>query len=104
MTSSTGRPAAGADTAVAMLASLGAILSQHGLRTRLAIQAGTAPALHVTSPEAAGLREQIRAAPLEGTWRYWWSWAEPIPGDTARAADAIRRVLRTIPAAGARQP
>jgi|HubBroStandDraft_1064217.scaffolds.fasta_scaffold231572_2 hypothetical protein len=96
MTTPTAR-AAGAGTAVTMLTSLAAVLGEHGLRTRLVTPAGAAPVLLVTSREAADLRERITAAPLESTWHYWWSWQEPVPGcgDTTRAADAIRRVLRT---------
>lgn len=103
MTTTAG-PSASAEIAVAMLTSLGALLGQHGLRTRLAIQAHAIPALIVTSPDAADLSERICAAPLNGTWRYWWSWGESIPGDTAQAVTAIRRVLRTTPPAGPAQP
>jgi hypothetical protein len=88
-----------ADTAIAMLEVLGAELLAAGLSTRLVIQPGAVPVLLVTNPEASQLRERIAAAPLEGTWQYWWSWAEPIDTTPAAAAAAIRRVLAAAPAA-----
>jgi hypothetical protein len=88
-----GDSAAGAETAVVMLEALGAELDGSGLRARLLIRAGAAPVLHVSNPAAAHLSERICAAPLEGTRRYWWSWAEPIDTAAAGAAARIGRVL-----------
>jgi hypothetical protein len=92
-----------AATAVTMLEALGIALHGTGLQARLLIQAGTVPALQVTSP-ALGRSERICAAPLAGTWHYFWSWAEPIAPTPAGAATAIARVLRTAAPAGPGQP
>jgi hypothetical protein len=78
-----------------MLEALGAELDSLGLRTRLLIQAGRVPALHVASPAASQLSEQVCAAPRDGTWMFWWSWAEPIAAAAPEAAALISRVLRT---------
>jgi hypothetical protein len=95
MTAATAQPAAA--TAVTMLETLGTALDGMGLRTRLIIQAGAVPVLLATSPQASQLSERIRAAPLAGTWHYFWSWAEPIAPAPAEAATAIARVLRAAP-------
>jgi hypothetical protein len=82
-----------AATAVTMLEALGIALHGTGLQARLLIQAGTVPALQVTSP-ALGRSERICAAPLAGTWQYFWPWAEPIAATPAAAATALARALR----------
>jgi hypothetical protein len=46
-----------------------------------------------------GPSEEIGAAPLAGTWHYWWNWSEPIHTAPAGAADAIRRALAAVPPA-----
>jgi hypothetical protein len=90
----------GAETAVTMLEALGTELDAAGLRTQLVIRAGAVPVLHVTSPAPGSLSEEIGAAPLAGTWHYFWPWSEPIHTTPADAATAIRRAL-TTPAAPA---
>jgi len=55
------------------------------------------PSLHARNPEpgAAALSEHIYAQPrADGTWVYWWPWAQPIAETPSRAAAAIVRVLR----------
>jgi hypothetical protein len=91
----TARAAAPAgDTATAMLQALAAELAPAGLATRMHAEAGRPPALRVSNPAAPALTERICAGPDQGTWTYWWSWAEPIDPDPARAAAAITRALR----------
>jgi hypothetical protein len=98
-------PGAGpTETAVTMLTALGTALDGQSLRTRLITQAGAVPVLLVTNPRATQLSERICAAPLAGTWHYFWSWAEPIAPTPAGAATAIARVLRTAAPAGPGQP
>ena len=84
-----------ATTAVDMLEALGTELGALGLAARLHIQAGAVPVLHVTSPAGAALAEDIRAAPADRAWHYWWSWGEAVPAGTVpEAAALISRVLR----------
>jgi hypothetical protein len=87
----------GAGTAITMLEALGTELDAAGLRTSLVIRAGAVPVLHVTSPAPGSRSEEIGAAPLAGTWHYWWEWSEPIHTTPAGAADAIRAALATAP-------
>ena len=99
MTTTTPAPAGpgSAGTAATMLEALSTALDGQGLRTRLITGLGAVPVLLVTSPAATQLSERICAAPLAGTWHYFWSWAEPIAPATAEAATAIARVLRATP-------
>src|SRR5580693_4766594 len=89
------RAPASAETAITMLEALGTELGAAGLSTRLVIQAGAVPVLHVTSPAPGSPSRQIGAAPLAGTWHYFWPWSEPIHTTPDGAADAIRRALTT---------
>ncbi|GGL42667.1 hypothetical protein [Planomonospora parontospora] len=66
------------DAAITHLERLRDQLVQRGLQARLHTKDGRMPHLVVINPDAAVLSENIYAAPLEGDWRYWWSWAEPI--------------------------
>jgi hypothetical protein len=49
----------------------------------------------VINPEAATLTELISAAPLDGAWWFWWSWAERITpvNEVASATQRIQYVL-----------
>jgi hypothetical protein len=46
-------------------------------------------------PGARALAEFIYAAPKDDEFWFWWAWAEPIATDTAEAAAAITRALRS---------
>ena len=77
----------------ARLEALATQLAVHGWAARLDAPPGRVPSLHARNPApgAAALSEHIYAQPgADGTWRYWWPWAEPI----AEAAAVIVRVLR----------
>ena len=65
---------------------------------RLDTPPGRLPSLHAANPEpgATALAEHIYAAPVaDGTWRFWWPWAEPIAAEPAGAAEVITRALRS---------
>jgi hypothetical protein len=84
------------------LEALAGELAARGWITRVHSPAGQLPNLYVQNPDpgASMLSEHIYAAPrADGTWTYWWPWAQPLVATAARdAADTIIRVLR---AAGA---
>lgn len=89
-------PGSAADT-IARLDALAAELSAHGWTTRVHAPAGRNPSLHARNPEpgAVALSEHIYAYPMaNGSWVYWWPWAEPIADTPAAAAAVIIRVLR----------
>jgi hypothetical protein len=94
-------PATAIPDIISRLEALGAELAGHGWRVRTVAPAGRAPCLHVANPEpgASALAEDIYAAPRDGTWWFWWSWAEPIAADPVGAAAVIVRVLRSAKAA-----
>jgi hypothetical protein len=83
--------------AIARLDALATELDSHGWTSSVQAPTGRTPRLHARNPEpgAAALSESIYAQPrADGTWSYWWPWAEPI-AETAKAAAAIIvRVLR----------
>jgi hypothetical protein len=91
-------PAADATTATQALETLASELTARGWTARLHIPDGRLPSLYVQNPDAEKLSEYIYAGPAaDGTWSYWWSWADTIaptanPADTAAT---ITRVLRT---------
>ncbi|HUY48670.1 MAG TPA: hypothetical protein VMV92_23625 [Streptosporangiaceae bacterium] len=94
---STPAPAASAADAITRLNTLAAELAARGWPTRLDVPAGRAPSLHTRNPEpgAAALSEDIYAQPrADGTWWFWWPWAQPIAAGPADAAAIITRVLR----------
>jgi hypothetical protein len=78
------------------LEGLAEVLSRLGLRASLMAPPGRAPSLHVVNPEASVLAEDvyIRRA-QDGTWWFWWSWAERITSgeDLDGAAAMIKQVL-----------
>ncbi len=78
------------------LEALAAGLSRLGLTAQLQAPAGRIPSLHVVNPSASVLAENVFAAcGRDGTWWYWWSWAERIAAadDAAFAAARIAQVL-----------
>jgi hypothetical protein len=78
------------------LESLAEALARRGLRTRLMMPQGRIPSLHVVNPAASVLAEDIYAGRgQDGTWWFWWSWAERIgeSDDLEAAATRIARVL-----------
>jgi hypothetical protein len=71
-------------------------LARQGLRARLMTPPGRVPSLHVVNPSASALAEDIYAGrSQDGTWWFWWSWAERIASeeDLDGAAALIKRVL-----------
>ena len=81
---------------LARLERLGDVLAQHGLRAKLMTPPGRVPSLHVVNPSAASLAEDVYAGRgQDGSWWFWWSWAERIAAseDIEGAAARIRRVL-----------
>lgn len=94
-------PADVADQAAAHLAHLQALLEKRGMHARVLTQPGRLPRLRVINPDCATLCEVVTAAPLDGEWSLWWSWAEPITcvGEMAAAVERIAHVLTpAIPA------
>ncbi len=90
-------PSASPADAVARLDALAIALSAHGWTARVYAPRGRIPSLHARNPEpgATALSEHIYAQPHgDGTWTYWWPWAEPIADSPAHAAAIIVRVLR----------
>jgi hypothetical protein len=78
------------------LEGLAEVLAHHGLRTSLMAPPGRVPSLHVVNPAAAALAEDVYAGRCQdGTWWFWWSWAERIAAwdDLDGAAALIKRVL-----------
>ncbi|HUZ25587.1 MAG TPA: hypothetical protein VMV07_17655 [Streptosporangiaceae bacterium] len=81
----------------ARLEALAAELTARGWAARLHTPPGRPPSLHTHNPEpgAAALAEHVYAQPrADGTWAFWWPWAEPIAATPITAADIITRVLR----------
>jgi hypothetical protein len=90
-------PTAREPEAVTYLDALAAELTARGMRAVVTTAAPT-PAVLVTNPRAAVLNERVIAAPDgNGTWWFWWPWAERIApaAVTADAAGVIISVLRT---------
>jgi hypothetical protein len=82
---------------VARLNALAAELAAQGWTARVHEPEGRNPSLHARNPEpgAVALSEHIYAKPVaDGSWMYWWPWAQPIADDPAAAAAIIIRVLR----------
>ena len=96
------RPASGPAQAQALpvylnrLERLAEVLAHHGLRASLMAPPGGVPSLHVVNPAASVLAEDVYAGRgQDGTWWFWWSWAERIAtwDDLQGAAALIKRVL-----------
>ena len=78
------------------LEALAEVLGRRGLRARLLTPPGRVPSLHVVNPSAATLSEDIYAGRnQDGSWWFWWSWAERIAVATEldRAAECVAHVL-----------
>ncbi len=78
------------------LEGLAEVLSHHGLRVSLMAPPGRVPSLHVVNPSASVLAEDVYTGRgQDGTWWFWWSWAERIASgeDLEGAAAMIKRVL-----------
>jgi hypothetical protein len=91
-------PAADAPTAPQALETLARELAARGWTARLHTSDGRLPSLYVQNPDAEKLSEHIYAGPTtDGTWSYWWSWADTIApaADPVGAATTITRVLRS---------
>ncbi len=72
------------------------VLVRHGLRASMLAPSGRVPSLHVVNPAAMSLAEDIYAGSCEdGSWWFWWSWAERIAAadDLDGAAARIAHVL-----------
>ena len=83
---------------ITLLQELAAELAAHGWTARVDESRGGPPSLHTRNPEpgAALLAERVYALPrADGTWAYWWPWADPIADTAAEAAAVIVRVLRS---------
>jgi hypothetical protein len=90
-------PAAEVTTATKALEALASVLTTQGWTARLQTPDGRLPSLYVQNPDAEKLSEHIYAGPsADGTWSYWWSWADTIAPaiDPAGTAATITRVLR----------
>ena len=75
---------------------LAEVLSHHGLRASLMAPPGRIPSLHVVNPAASVLAEDVYTGRgQDGTWWFWWSWAERIASgeDLEGAAAMIKHVL-----------
>jgi hypothetical protein len=84
------------------LEKLGEELSRRGMQVRLVLPPGRVPSLYVVNPQARALEEHIYAGcGSDGSWWFWWSWAERISAteDLDVAAGAIVRVLASHPSA-----
>jgi hypothetical protein len=86
---------------LARLESLAAALAVLGWPAGLDEPPGRLPSLHVRNPGpgAGALAEHIYAQPRrDGTWAYWWPWAQAIDAaGPAAAAGVIVRALRAQP-------
>jgi len=79
------RPASGPAQALALhvylnrLERLAEALAHHGLRTSLMAPPGRVHSLPVVNPAASALAEDVYTGRgQDGTWWFWWSWAERI--------------------------
>ena len=90
-----GPRASSADT-IARLDTLAIELNSHGWTANIQTPPGRTPRLYARNPVpgATALSESIYAQPrTDGTWLYWWPWAEPIAETASAAAAIIVRVL-----------
>jgi hypothetical protein len=84
------------------LENLGEELTRRGMQVRMVLPPGRVPSLYVVNPRARALEEHIYAGcGSDGSWWFWWSWAERISAteDLDVAAGAIERVLASHPSA-----
>ncbi|GII65785.1 hypothetical protein Skr01_58700 [Sphaerisporangium krabiense] len=90
---------AGATTATAHLQALGDSLRARGLHARVGETSGGLPQLIVLSTAAPSLSEVVFAARSDGSWWFWWSWAERI-APVEELATAVTRVCGVLTPAG----
>ncbi len=79
---------------------LGPALAVRGMTASLVTPAGRVPSLRVVNPAASALAEDVYAGCCEdGSWWFWWSWAERIAAasDLDQAAARIAHVLAASP-------
>jgi hypothetical protein len=70
---------------------LGRALARRGLQVSLLAPPGRVPSLHVVNPAVLALAEDIYAGCCEdGSWWFWWSWAERIAADHDMESAAAR--------------
>jgi hypothetical protein len=84
--------------AMSRLEALAAELSTLGWDAKVGYRTDGMPNVYARNPEpgAAALSEHIYTLKhSNGTWMYWWPWAEPIEETPAAAAAVIVRVLRS---------
>jgi hypothetical protein len=80
------------------LEALASELAAYGWTAQVHTPPGRVPSLYVQNPSAPTLSEHIYAgSAADGTWSYWWSWADTIApaADPRGTAATITRVLRT---------
>jgi hypothetical protein len=85
------------DDVGARLDALAAELAGHGWSASVQAPRGGLPRLLARNPVpgARALSETVHARPrTDGTWAYWWPWADLIADTPAGAAAVIVRVLR----------
>jgi hypothetical protein len=71
-------------------------LAARGMTASLVTPAGRVPSLRVVNPAAPALAEDVYAGCCaDGSWWFWWSWAERIAAasDLDQAAARIAHVL-----------
>jgi hypothetical protein len=71
-------------------------LARRGMKTHLLAPPGRVPSLRAVNPAAPALAEDVYAGCCEdGSWWFWWSWAERIAAatDLEDAATRIAHVL-----------
>lgn len=86
---------AAATQAVGQLEALAADLSARGLATTI-VTGRSHPCVNVVNKSASQMHEDVYAAPAgDGSWWFWWSWADRIApvGDMDAAALKIAYVL-----------
>jgi hypothetical protein len=75
---------------------LAPVLARHGMTTNLLAPPGRVPSLRVVNPDTPALAEDVYAGRCQdGSWWFWWSWAERISAaaDLETAALRIAHVL-----------
>jgi len=75
---------------------LGPALAARGMTASLVTPAGRVPSLRVVNPAAPALAEDVYlGCCADGSWWFWWSWAERIAAasDLDQAAARIAHVL-----------
>jgi hypothetical protein len=86
----------GAQACADRLDQLGPALTACGMTASLVTPAGRVPSLRVVNPAAPALAEDVYAGCCaDGSWWFWWSWAERIAAasDLDQAAARIAHVL-----------